>query len=230
MRITDSGFIIINKGDDYENILDAIIESGYAEEFCLSNDFSPDFVADLMNAGFLVMSIAAEDEQGLFYILMPKHHLVRTVLFFDRLHIGRTASRFMQRYELKTDTDFELIVKRCVQKHGDDWLTPPLLESIYEIKKNNDASVKPFSFGLYSQGELKAGEFGIVSGRVYTSYSGYYDESSAGRVQMIKTAQYLEAAGFDFWDLGMPLDYKFTLGAHNIGIKEFTELFRSAKH
>jgi Leu/Phe-tRNA-protein transferase len=63
---------------------------------------------------------------------------------------------------------------------------------------------------------------------VYTSYSGYRDEDSAGTVQMLLTGRYLRDRGFAFWDLGMPLDYKDRLGAKNLSPEEFVELFRSA--
>jgi Leu/Phe-tRNA-protein transferase len=96
------------------------------------------------------------------------------------------------------------------------------------MRNFNNTGVKPAAFGLYRDGELVAGEFGVVSGRVYTSYSGYKDEDSAGTVQLALTGRYLRDTGFAFWDLGMPLDYKDRLGARNISPRLFVELFRKA--
>ena len=84
------------------------------------------------------------------------------------------------------------------------------------------------SFGLYREGRLVAGEFGVLAGRVYTSYSGYYDEDSAGSVQLVLTGRWLRDAGFAFWDLGMDIPYKRGLGARILGREKFLELFRSA--
>jgi Leu/Phe-tRNA-protein transferase len=67
-------------------------------------------------------------------------------------------------------------------------------------------------------------------GRVYTSYSGYYEEDNAGTAQIILMAQWLDNIGFDFLDLGMPLDYKTDLGARNITPNRFVELFRTARY
>jgi Leu/Phe-tRNA-protein transferase len=89
--------------------------------------------------------------------------------------------------------------------------------------------VRPFSFGLYREGELRAGEFGVIAGRVYTSYSGYHEEGSAGSVQMILTARWLADHGFAFWDLGMPLDYKGKLGAKLLNTGDFMRIFREAR-
>jgi Leu/Phe-tRNA-protein transferase len=86
----------------------------------------------------------------------------------------------------------------------------------------------PASFALYRDKKLVAGEFGIVCGKVYTSYSGFYEEANAGTVQIILTTQYLQKQGFSFFDLGMPLKYKSDLGAVDISPEEFVFLFRKA--
>ena len=132
----------------------------------------------------------------------------------------------MNRYELRADSDFDYILDRCIQVHGDDWLTPPLVAAIKEIREKETGNVRPMSFSLYRNGIPVAGEFGIKTGRVYTSYSGYYDESNAGTVQLILTARYLQEHGYAFFDLGMPLDYKTDLGAVDISTEEFVALFR----
>jgi Leu/Phe-tRNA-protein transferase len=159
-------------------------------------------------------------------LLFPKYHNIRSALFFENLHVGKSVRRFLPRYELCFDRDFDVIIDKCVEKHGGDWLTERLLALIREVRRTDGSPVKPAAFGVYRDGALKAGEFGIIAGRVYTSYSGYYEESSAGRVQMILTADYLKRNGFAFWDLGMPLPYKNTLGAVDIDAVEWTRRFR----
>jgi Leu/Phe-tRNA-protein transferase len=235
-----------------------MLETGYSEEFCLALDFDPLFLAGLMQAGFLIMSHKFEDEddeddedvvadsggddtdgnsiddtlqQTIFpqYLILPKLHLERSVLFFTDLHIKRSIRPFLSRYELKVDADFDFILERCVQVHDDAWLTGPLRESIRHIRDYPGLPVRPLSFGLYREGKLVAGEFGILVGKVYTSYSGYYDEPNAGTVQMLLTAQSLEGQGHRFWDLGMPLPYKDDLGAVTISPDSFVELFRQAR-
>ena len=206
-----------------------MLKTGYSEEFCVSLNFDSDFIARLMEAGFLVMScVTADDEGEPFFLLLPKLHLVRSVLFFDKLHVKKSIKRHLGRYELRADADFDRIVDRCLEIHGQAWLTPPLVEAIRAIRKETLHGIHPISFGLYRDGELVAGEFGIQTGRVYTSYSGYYDVDNAGTVQMILTARYLQENGYAFFDLGMPLDYKNTLGAQDISPEEFVALFRAA--
>jgi len=260
LHYTADGFLVILPHDDPYRIVDAMLGTGYSEEFCIALNFRADFVARLMKAGFLVMSLklssssedAASEEDVAssedaasseaeapsgdapsdgYFVLLPKLHLVRSVLFFDKLHIKNSIKRYLRTdypFELCFDADFDYIVDRCVAVHGDEWLTPPLVDAIKTIRRNRFHGVYPASFALYRNGKLVAGEFGVISGRVYTSYSGYYDESDAGTVQLILTARYLEEHGYAFFDLGMPLQYKTDLGATDISPREFIDLFRAA--
>ena len=238
LRYVPTGHIFIDATDDFDLVVDAILETDYCEEFCLANDFHEPFIRRLMAAGFLVMSMELKDEDSgeendskkakHFYILLPKLHLVRSALFFPDLHIKKSIRHLLSHYELRVDTDFDFILDKCAQIHGSDWLTPPLVRTLKSIhRKRADAS--PVSFAVYREGELKAGEIGVIVGRVYTSYSGYYEEDNAGTVQMILMTRWLEENGFAFLDLGMPLDYKTDLGAKKISPDRFVELFRGAR-
>ena len=231
LRYLPSGHIFIDPEDDCDRVVDAILVTEYSEEFCLARDFDEDFISRLMEAGFLVMSAELLDDAAEpSFILLPKLHITRSALFFPELHIKKSIRRFISKYELRVNTDFDLILDKCISLHGKDWLTPPLVEIIRKIRDRKDIRVMPVSFGVYSEGELKAGEIGVVIGRVYTSYSGYYEEDNAGTVQMILMAQWLEKTGFDFLDLGMPLDYKTALGGRDINPHLFVDLFRKARY
>jgi Leu/Phe-tRNA-protein transferase len=256
---TETGFLVVQPQDDLRLIVNAMLETGYDEEFCISLDFDPDFIARLMGAGFLVMSARLFDDEsgenvpseegspstegGIQYILLPRLHLTRSVLFLDKLHIKKSIRRYLPRYELRFDTDFDYIIDRCIEIHGDYWLTPPLISAIRNIRQkrlygkapvkegvpSTEGNVYPVSFSLYRDGKLVAGDFGVIVGRVYTSYSGYYDETNSGTVQLILSTRYLQEHGFALFDFGMPMDYKTDLGAINVSPEEFVTLFRSAQ-
>ncbi len=130
---------------------------------------------------------------------------------------------------LKADDNFEVILQHCVETHGNGWLTKELCNAFVSLWKNPVEPVKMFAFGLYREGKLAAGEVGVVAGKVYTSYSGFRTENNSGSVQIIKTAKYLEENGFAFWDLGMPLEYKYTFGAVDVSKTEFVEIFMKAQ-
>ena len=245
LKYTFSGYIYISPEDDCHATVDAMLETNYSGDFCISESFSLEFTSKLMEAGFLVMSInIGEDHGNPYYVMLPKLHLVRSALFFENLHIKKSIRRMINLYELRADVEFDRIIDRCVEKHGADWLTPPLVDCIKKIRRKKGimeasydstvltprSSPYPASFALYRNDKLTAGEFGIVCGGVYTSYSGFYDEDNAGTVQLILTTRYLQKHGFSFFDMGMPLDYKTDLGAVDISPQEFVKLFRGAQY
>jgi Leu/Phe-tRNA-protein transferase len=238
LYFTPAGWLYISPDDDCGAIVDAMLAIDYNEEFCIAEGFDPEFTARLMEAGFLVMSANIREDGEPFYIMLPKLHLERSVLFFEDLHVKKSIRRFLNRYELRADAEFDRILDRCVEKHDSDWLTPPLVDCIKKVRhaaldggaeagrlKPSDYAY-PASFALYRDGKLAAGEFGVVCGKVYTSYSGFYEEDNAGTVQIILAARYLQEHGFSFFDLGMPMDYKTDLGAVDIDPRAFVQLFR----
>jgi Leu/Phe-tRNA-protein transferase len=245
LKFTNSGHIFIDPEDDPQIIASMLDFVSYQEEFCLALDFSPLFIARLIAAGFLVMSAIPDDEPGGQAVLLPEMHLQRSVLFFDRLHESRTVKRLIPRYELKTgglgeaeDPGlFDVVLERCAQVHGEGWLTPALRQSFHILYWAQTAAGRGYSrrnprmaaFGLYREGRLVAGEFGTVVGGVYTSYSGYKDENSAGTVQLVLAGRRLRDFGFAFWDLGMLLPYKERLGAQALDRAKFLELFNKAR-
>jgi len=76
---------------------------------------------------------------------------------------------------------------------------------------------------------LVAGEIGVLAGGVYTSYTGYHDENSAGTAQLILLGRRLKEMGVVLWDLGPSLErwnkYKLNLGAEIIDEKTWVHTF-----
>jgi leucyl/phenylalanyl-tRNA--protein transferase len=227
--------VLIFPGDDPDSVADALIAAGYDAEFCLSPSFDPEFVASLMGSGFLVMSARFPGDSRA--ILLPKMHRERAIVEFRDLHESRSVRRILPRYELRFDEAFEAILEACVLTHGDEWLTDELTGAFRAIRAAWNASgadsggraARLASFALYRGGALVAGEFGAVAGAVYTSYSGFRREDSAGTAQLALTGRYLRDRGFAFWDLGMPLAYKDQLGARPVAMADFLTRFRDGR-
>ena len=203
------------------------LEENYPDEFCASLSFEADFVDGLCASGFIPMALK-DDEAG--EVLIPKLHTIRSVLDPRAVLVTRTARRESRRYRLGLDLRFEEVLTACLETHGADWLRPPLLESWRELFASRGKRKSRFaSMELYEGDRLVAGEIGVFVGGCYTSLTGFRRESGAGTVQLAATARYLESAGAKLWDLGMPLDYKATLGAHDVSREEFLVLFREAR-
>jgi Leu/Phe-tRNA-protein transferase len=204
------------------------LEAEYPDEFCASTSFAPEFVDSLCASGFIPMA-TGDGNGGEF--LIPKLHMLRSVADPQKVAVTRTARKASSRYRLSVDERFGEVLDACVATHGDDWLRPPLRECWLRLHDGAGPWRSRFaSMELYAEdGSLAAGEIGVFAGSCYTSLTGFRRLSGSGTVQLAATARYLEASGVTLWDLGMPLDYKETLGAHNVSRGEFLALFRAAR-
>jgi Leu/Phe-tRNA-protein transferase len=223
-KYLDFGALLIFEENNPDEALDIVINTYYPYEFCIGVNFKVPYLINLIKSEFYVMSEYYQKKD--MYIMVAMHHLTISVLFFDRLHIKKSIKKHLSKYELRENEDFEKIVDKCIESHDDKWLTKPLVNAIKKIYRLNNPDATFISFGLYSDGKLVAGEFGTKVGRVYSSYSGYHEESNSGTVQMILTAQYLEKTGYAFWNLGMSMDYKKSFGAKVRNLEDFIVLWR----
>lgn len=219
----ESGVLMILKEDDPSEVINTIINTNYQHESCIGEGFDPLYLINLIKNGFYIMSTNVGNNR---ILLEAIHHLSRSVLFFDHLHIKKSVKKLLSKYELRVNVDFNLIIEKCIENHNDHWLSKPFVEAIKKLYVMNNKDVEFICFGLYKDEKLVAGDFGTKVGRIYSSYSGFHEENNSGTVQMILTAKYLENNGYAFWDLGMPIAYKSTIGAKVINLKDFIDKWR----
>jgi Leu/Phe-tRNA-protein transferase len=227
-----SGVPLVMPPEDTDDLADWL-EAEYPDEFCASASFEPGFVDSLCASGFIPMATSGGDEDE---YLIPKLHTLRSVMDPRDMVVTRTIRRESSRYSFGLDSRFGEVLAACVEIHGDDWLRPPLLEAWMELfasrpeRRCRFASMELYAARRPGDPEvLAAGEIGVFAGSCYTSLTGFRLASGSGSVQLAATARYLEASGVTLWDLGMPLDYKAAIGAHNVSRSEFLSLFREAR-
>jgi len=185
----------------------------------------------LINAGFYVSFYGNNKKK----VVVTPRIGDRIVLALHELHIGKTIKRHLKkmenRYELCFDYDINPIIdgiKKHYQVENDTYL-PTLCHYLTVMNRSTD-SPRAVGVGLLKDGKLAAGEAGVMTGKVYTSYSGYHDEDNAGTVQLILLAQFLKERGFLYFDFGPETDmdsYKMRLGAAKMTTEEYLSLFAS---
>lgn len=215
-------FPLIDGAQDLPRVV-ALLEAR-GGEFCASLRMDADLVARVCRAGFLPMS---EDATG-HDVLLIKSHLERCVLLPGALHRSRSTRRHARGLELRIDHSFERCLAALVNHHPDRWLTPPLCDALVSLHRAPLHGVALHSVEVYDDGELVAGEVGCTTGAVYTSLSGFHRRSGSGRVQLEVLGLMLERSGFAFWDLGMPIEYKISLGSIVEPRRTFLARFQAA--
>jgi len=207
----------------------AHIAKHWPSDFCWSSCFEPSFLAALMHEGYLPTAHGPVDGP-VEYILLPKLHQERCIVLFDDLKVSRSARSKSHNYQLSVDTAFDEVVEKCLVQHGESWLHPPIIDSFKHLfRSGGTGQVKMHSIEVTHEGKLVAGELGYSVGKTYCSLSGFTAKGGSGSVQCLGLALLLHERGFDFWDLGMGMEYKLKMGARQVSRADFLQMLRASR-
>jgi len=190
------------------------------QEFALCVTFHPNVVQLAIINGYFPMAV--EIMETLFFAC--KLHVARCLLQFDRdqLKISKSTRKISKKYHLSVNKQFDEVMRKCHEAHGEDWLCAKLRKSFkYIFEHPNDFKVNIISIELWQGETLVSGELGYTFGSIYTSLTGYYDVKSTGTIQLCALGRHLQKCGFQVWDFGMELDYKTGLGAKPVPRSEW---------
>jgi len=249
----DSIIVYTKLKENPENInpkplVDSLLKMDYYKNdfFFTSTSFDTTLVKTLIDNGFIILSSKSYINKYNKYLAWSAFNLNKKfiyskimmfgviynkypILFLNNVNESKAALKMLHKYELKVNIDFEKIVDKCNDIHGDAWLNNKLKNCFKKLYKENNPNFKFISFALYRDNELKAGDFGIIHGKMYISYCGFYEESGSGMVQMIKMFRYLKNTGIICCNLfgnDSESKYKHKLGAVDINRNDYIELFR----
>ncbi len=195
---------------------------GTDDEFCLCPRIDREMVAAVCRHGYMPMATRVGETD----ILLIKCHRERVVLEFPDLRVSRSTRRRARGLAFSVDRAFFQCLDGIAQHHPDNnWIIPPLAATFVSLHERPLEGVSFHSAEIWDEDDLVAGEIGYVCGAVYTSVSGFYRKSGAGSVQLACLGRHLEKRGFAFWDLGMEVEYKRTLGARLLPRREFLRAY-----
>lgn len=203
---------------------DLLLQSLF-DEYLISLSFDSDFIASASYDGYLPMGDKIENID----ILLLKLHHKRTVLYPDKLHVGRTVRKKSSNYELTFDLCFDKVINAVWKQHGIFWFTPKLYAGIKPLIQSYDREVSFHSIELWENNELAAGDIGLISGGRYLSMTGFHGKSGAGTVLLSCIGKLLKKYSFSMWDLGMSMEYKKELGAEELNREDFVNSVREIR-
>jgi len=221
----------------------------YHDDFYVSRSFEPRLIVQLMAEGFLPIATSG--------YLLPKLHVERCVLQLNpqsNLHISKSTRKKSKRFLLSLNECFDEVVAGCHRQHGINWLYPPIVaafRAIHERTKDGNSGVvnaiimsdnpspgphdvtpvRLYSVEVWNAetGVLAGGELGYSVGSIYSSLTGFSNEDAAGSVQLVALGKLLTRCGFEYWDLGMNLEYKRRLGAGLMRRVEFVNTVKRSR-
>jgi Leu/Phe-tRNA-protein transferase/Tfp pilus assembly protein PilF len=197
-------------------------------------------ITELAASGFYldICGVTSEDYDPLPYTVVRPTLIVseRSVLFLERAHESRTNRRLIRKYgerlDLRFDTDFDEAIAACIEAHGSDIITPAFVRCFRAMRERTagqplrpQETPRAVSCSLYLDGRFAAGDIALISGDVYTSYTGCHTEKDSGSIHLVLISRMLIAAGFSIWDFGpCHMRYKARLGAVERTHEEFLNI------
>jgi leucyl/phenylalanyl-tRNA--protein transferase len=124
---------------------------------------------------------------------------LRSVLFFDELHIAKRLRRQMrqQSYKVTLDRDFEAVIAACAgQRDGRwhlTWITPRIMRAYADLFDAGYAH----SFEVWNErGELAGGGYGVAIGGVFVTESQFSREPNTSKMGFSALNWHLARWGF----------------------------------
>ena len=152
----------------------------------------------------------------------------RFVLFPEKLHISASMKKVLKRgeFNITFDEDFPGVIAACSQMErpgqGGTWITRDMIGAYTELHRLGWAHSAEANF----EGELVGGCYGVRMGNIFFGESMFSRKSNASKAAFLTLAATLFGEGVRFIDSQAYTSHMESLGAEEIGRKEFIALLR----
>lgn len=196
-------------------------------EFCVALAWEPNFIAEVCYHGYMPMGEIVQGRP----LLLIKSHQQRSILHLENLSISRKLKRYARTLSFEINRDFSHCLQQIVAHHQPHtWLIKPLCNALIDLHQQPRTGVAFHSIEIYEENELVAGEIGYTTGAIYSSLAGFHCKNGTGSVQLALLGLVLTESQFAFWDLGMDVPYKKTLGAVLVDRHKFLNDWHKYRH
>lgn len=150
----------------------------------------------------------------------------RAVLFPDRLKISRSLHKTIRRgdFTVALDTSFREVMQACAAPRsqypmGGTWITAEMLDAYARLHELGYAH----SVESWRDGKLVGGLYGVALGGVFFGESMFARATDASKVALVYLVRQLQAWRFQLIDCQLPSRHLFSLGAEEIGRRDFLD-------
>ncbi len=146
----------------------------------------------------------------------------RLVLFPEELKISRSLGKSIRKrhYEVRLDTSFEEVMKKCAEPReegGGTWISAQIIEAYCRLHELGLAH----SAETWVEGELAGGLYGINMGQVFFGESMFSRRTDASKIAFVHLVLQLKSWGCRMIDCQVKTQHLASLGAREISREEF---------
>jgi leucyl/phenylalanyl-tRNA--protein transferase len=185
-------------------------------------DPTPDLLISAYTRGVFPM---ADARTGELVWLSPDP---RAILPLDELRVSRSLARVVRsgRFEIRTDTAFELVMRACAESRPDrdeTWIDDRLIRAYTALHALGLAH----SVEAWREGELVGGLYGVQVGAAFCGESMFHRPelggTDASKVCLVRLVEWLRAGSFQLLDVQFMTPHLARLGCVEISREAYLE-------
>lgn len=149
----------------------------------------------------------------------------RGILPLDGLHVSRSLRRSLPRFEVRHDTAFETVMRRCAdpsRPHG--WIDESFVTAYTRLHELGWAH----SIETWQDDRLVGGLYGLAIGRFFAGESMFHDVSDASKVALVATVRLLRSARMQLFDVQWTTPHLRSLGAIDVPRRAYLRMLAAA--
>ena len=147
----------------------------------------------------------------------------------ETLHISSRLRRLLrqQPYQIKTDSDFNGVVKACAEPRGDGgtWITEEMIDAYTLLHEQGRAHCVE----VWDGSDLVGGIYGVHVGGIFCGESMFSRVDNGSKIAIAHLCQWMIAEGLEFLDCQLVNPHLLTLGAITMPRADFLARLHSIR-
>lgn len=149
----------------------------------------------------------------------------RGVLELDALRVRRSLAQSVKHFEIRVDTAFEDVIRRCGDPHRPHgWIDEEFVDAYVRLHELGWAH----SVEAWRDGELAGGLYGVATGGLFAGESMFHRRRDASKVALVGLVDLLREGGATLLDVQWATDHLRTLGAIEVPRAEYLRRLEAA--
>jgi leucyl/phenylalanyl-tRNA--protein transferase len=150
---------------------------------------------------------------------------LRAILEHENVCVSRSLRATLRKdvYEVRMDTDFELVMRRCAERE-DTWINESFISAYTQLHYMGLAH----SVEAWKDGELVGGLYGVALGGAFMGESMFSLATDASKVCLVALVVHLKKRGYVLHDVQFWTPHLATLGVTEIPRKVYERRLKKA--
>ena len=150
---------------------------------------------------------------------------LRAILEHENVCVSRSLRATLRKdvYEVRMDTDFELVMRRCAERE-DTWINESFISAYTQLHYMGLAH----SVEAWKDGELVGGLYGVALGGAFMGESMFSLATDASKVCLVALVVHLKKRGYVLHDVQFWTPHLATLGVTEIPRKVYEQRLKKA--